>query len=73
MTKNPVTNTAAAVLYIVLVASFMTYAMRHGPEEGIIIPIAVLFLSLRSPPLLWGISSCPSHSGSTSMETSSTP
>lgn len=45
MTKNPFANAFAAVFYIVIVASVMFYGMKHtGPDNSILIPIAMLSL-----------------------------
>ncbi len=45
MTKNPILNALAAVLYITLVAAVMFYGGRMGgPDNSIIAPIAILSL-----------------------------
>lgn len=45
MTKNPLLNALAALGYIILVASVMFYGIRHtGPDNSVIIPIAMLSL-----------------------------
>src|SRR6185295_13365016 len=45
MTKNPLINALSATLYITLVASVMFYGMKSsGPDNTILIPIAVLSL-----------------------------
>jgi len=45
MTKNPIINALAALLYIVLVVSLLHYApLFFGKEESIFIPIAMLSL-----------------------------
>ena len=45
MSKNPVLNALAGLLYIVLVVSLMQYApLFFGKSETILIPIAVLSL-----------------------------
>ncbi len=45
MTKNPFINAAAAILYIICVASVMFYGTEHSkPVNSIIIPIFVISL-----------------------------
>lgn len=45
MTKNPLVNAAAAILYIIIVASVMFYGVEHSaPVNSIIVPIAMLSL-----------------------------
>ena len=45
MTKNPIINALAAILYIVIVASVMFYGMSHSkPDNTIIIPITMISL-----------------------------
>lgn len=45
MTRNPIVNGLAAVLYITILVTFLTFGEKFFPEaDGIIIPIA--FLSL---------------------------
>src|SRR6266480_4791820 len=45
MTKNPIINAIAAMLYISLVAVVMFYGMDHtGSENSVIVPIAVVSL-----------------------------
>lgn len=45
MTKNPYLNALAALGYITIVASFMFFGMEHsGPDNSVIIPIAMLSL-----------------------------
>lgn len=45
MTKNPLINALAAIVYIILVASVMFYGTKNiGPSNSIIAPIAVVSL-----------------------------
>lgn len=45
MTKNPFLNAFAAILYIIFVATFMFYGTKmSGPENSIIVPIAIISL-----------------------------
>lgn len=45
MTKNPILNALAASLYIILIASFMFFAMNHtGPDNSVVVPVVVLSL-----------------------------
>ncbi|MCL4366689.1 hypothetical protein M1563_00775 [Patescibacteria group bacterium] len=45
MTKNPLINAFAATLYIVIIASVMTWGGRSaGPDHSILAPIAVVSL-----------------------------
>lgn len=45
MTKNPFINALGALGYITLVASVMFYGMqRSGPDNSVIIPIAMMSL-----------------------------
>lgn len=53
MTKNPFINAAAAILYIVIVASVMFYGMEHAkPGNSVIVPIVVLSLFSLSATLM---------------------
>ena len=45
MTKNPLINALAALVYIILVAMVMFYGMEHaGSDKSIIVPITMLSL-----------------------------
>jgi hypothetical protein len=45
MTKNPLINATAALLYIIIVASIMFFGTKHpGPANSIIAPIAIISL-----------------------------
>lgn len=45
MTKNPLINALAALLYIALVASVMFYGISHtAPVKSVIVPIAMISL-----------------------------
>lgn len=45
MTKNPILNALAAVIYIVIIASVMFFGIEHSePNNSVIVPIAVLSL-----------------------------
>jgi hypothetical protein len=45
MTKNPVANALAALLYIILVSSVMYFGSNFAePEDSVLAPIAVLSL-----------------------------
>lgn len=45
MTKNPILNALAALLYIALIASVMFYGVRNTPgPDTVVIPIAMISL-----------------------------
>lgn len=45
MTKNPILNALAAVIYIIFVASIMFYGtQRTGPVNNVMVPVAVVSL-----------------------------
>ncbi len=45
MTKNPVLNALAALVYITVVASVMFFGTRNiGPDNSVVIPIVMLSL-----------------------------
>jgi len=53
MSRSPIINASAAILYITLVASVMFYGMEHSKsEDTLIIPIAVLSLFSLSAALM---------------------
>lgn len=53
MTKNPLLNAFSAAVYIALVATIMNYAHQVDvPEQGILIPMAVLSLFVLSAAIM---------------------
>ena len=53
MTKNPFINALIAIVYIVLVASFMYYGgLRLAPIQGVIVPVTMLSLFVLSAALM---------------------
>ena len=53
MTKNPFVNASLAVSYIIAVALIMYYGLRQaGPEDTVLVPIAVLSLFVLSAAMM---------------------
>ena len=55
MTKNPLLNAVAAVLYIALIALVMFYGLKTVKDETILIPITVLSLFVLSAAVMGSI------------------
>ena len=53
MTKNPLLNALSATAYIALVATIMNYGRElNAPEEGVLVPLAILSLFVLSAALM---------------------